>query len=451
MSLFIVIHKERVIALKKNELKNTNPLFKIFIVFCVVVASSWSIFTVAGTVKESNLKDRLVEKQTMLTKEVNQLFDEEVLEELTIEETQEKLTLLASQMNKIQNEMKNLTDKNQETLRQESDKIVANIQMMEDLVKIRQLHDSLFTVAVFDESGLNKEAQVKEDVTLAKIEEVQKAIEQNPQAEKLAKETKMVMDFAKKQVETKAAVDSWLAKNKNKYTEKNYEAFEKLVKAVTPKAAQEAYKKTLADFKKAVDKQIKKEKEEAKKKAEAEAKEQQQVAASSGNNQSATGSNAPSSQAPSAGNQSSANGATTNQQKPANQAVQNQAPAAPPVQPAPAPRTDGFNFKGQHFDLSSFSGVGAVPQWTPYIYQWSDDPSHYLIEKASNAGSAIWSVGIGDQVVINGQTYTVFNMMSNVPNDDNAYGVLKSQGATVTWQTCDSANPNSTLTLWFAA
>ncbi|MFC7056257.1 hypothetical protein ACFQOY_10655 [Enterococcus alcedinis] len=176
-------------------------------------------------------------------------------------------------MDKIQNEMKNLTDKNQETLRQESDKIVANIQMMEDLVKIRQLQDSLFTVAVFDESGLNKEAQVKEDVTLAKIEEVQKAIEQNPQAEKLVKETKMVMDFAKKQVETKAAVDSWLAKNKNKYTEKNYEAFEKLVKAVTPKAAQEAYKKPLADFKKAVDKQIKKEKEEAKKKAEAKKKQ----------------------------------------------------------------------------------------------------------------------------------------------------------------------------------
>lgn len=65
---------------------------------------------------------------------------------------------------------------------------------------------------------------------------------------------------------------------------------------------------------------------------------------------------------------------------------------APPVALDPTPRTDGFNFKGQHFDLSSFSGLGMVPQWTPYIYQWADDPSHYLIEKASDAGNAIWSV-----------------------------------------------------------
>lgn len=33
---------------------------------------------------------------------------------------------------------------------------------------------------------------------------------------------------------------------------------------------------------------------------------------------------------------------------------------------------------------------------------------------------------------------------------DNAYGVLKSQGATVTWQTCESTNANSDLVIWFA-
>ncbi|MFC4711105.1 hypothetical protein ACWOEJ_09680 [Enterococcus eurekensis] len=107
----------------------------------------------------------------------------------------------------------------------------------------------------------------------------------------------------------------------------------------------------------------------------------------------------------------------------------------PPVTQAPVSRTDGFNFKGHHFDLSSFSGLGMVPQWTSYIYQWTDDPSHYLIEKASNAGNAIWSVGIGDQVVINGQTYTVFNQMSNVVNDDSAYGIFK-----ITWCDCHMAD-----------
>lgn len=91
-----------------------------------------------------------------------------------------------------------------------------------------------------------------------------------------------------------------------------------------------------------------------------------------------------------------------------------------------------------------------MPQWTPYVYQWTDDPSHYLFEKASSAGGAVWNIGVGDTVVISGQTYTVFNVMRNVPNNDSAYGVLKSQGATVTWQTCESASANSDLAIWFA-
>lgn len=58
-----------------------------------------------------------------------------------------------------------------------------------------------------------------------------------------------------------------------------------------------------------------------------------------------------------------------------------------------------------------------MPQWTPYVYQWTDDPSHYLFEKASSAGGAVWNIGVGDTVVISGQTYTVFNVMRNVPNN----------------------------------
>lgn len=120
---------------------------------------------------------------------------------------------------------------------------------------------------------------------------------------------------------------------------------------------------------------------------------------------------------------------------------------AAPTQPA---RTDGFNFKGYHYDLSSFAGDGKVPHWTPYVYQWVYDPSHYLFEKASDAGSAVWNIGIGDTVVINGQSYTVFNIIRNVPNDENAYDVLKSQGTTVTWQTCETGGNRPPLAIWYA-
>ena len=126
------------------------------------------------------------------------------------------------------------------------------------------------------------------------------------------------------------------------------------------------------------------------------------------------------------------------------------APAIPDAVPVQEARTDGFNFKGNHFDVQSFSGLGAVPQWTPYIYQWSEDPSHYLVEKASSAGSAIWQLGVGDTIQFDGQTYTIFYVMRHVPNDDSAYPTLKSQGATVTWQTCENASANSDLVIWFA-
>lgn len=126
------------------------------------------------------------------------------------------------------------------------------------------------------------------------------------------------------------------------------------------------------------------------------------------------------------------------------------APAIPDAVPVQEARTDGFNFKGNHFDVQSFSGLGAVPQWTPYIYQWSEDPSHYLVEKASSAGSAIWQLGVDDTIQFDGQTYTIFHVMRHVPNDDSAYPTLKSQGATVTWQTCESASANSDLAIWFS-
>ncbi|MFQ7233300.1 MAG: hypothetical protein ACLRPU_00380 [Enterococcus hulanensis] len=110
----------------------------------------------------------------------------------------------------------------------------------------------------------------------------------------------------------------------------------------------------------------------------------------------------------------------------------------------------GFNFKNYHFELSTFIGSGHVPQNTPYVYQWLDDPTHYLFERVSMAGEAVWSINIGDQVTIEGNTYTVFKIENGMNNDSNLYDHIKAQNAVVTWQTCDTSTNNSTLSIWYA-
>lgn len=117
------------------------------------------------------------------------------------------------------------------------------------------------------------------------------------------------------------------------------------------------------------------------------------------------------------------------------------------------PDTSGFNFNGHHYPLAWFSGSGYVPA-DGNIYRWQELPNHYLIERAGSAGTTIRELGVGSKVVIDGQTYTVFKVLSHVQNDENAWNILTSQGATVTWQSCDAtygANGLATLTLWFAA
>ena len=113
-------------------------------------------------------------------------------------------------------------------------------------------------------------------------------------------------------------------------------------------------------------------------------------------------------------------------------------------------REDGFNFSSYHFDLSNFEGSGHVPQKTPYVYQWTTDPSHYLFEKDSIAGEAVWQIAVGDIVTINGTHYTVFKIDNGLTNDETLYDHVKSQEAQATWQTCDTSVDNSTLTIWYA-
>lgn len=130
------------------------------------------------------------------------------------------------------------------------------------------------------------------------------------------------------------------------------------------------------------------------------------------------------------------------------------APASTPQAPtSQSTRTDGFNFNGHHFALGSFTGGGSVPQETNYVYQWTDKPDHFLIERISPAGRVITGVEIGTKVVINGTTYTVTNMERNIPNDEAAVDYLYKHNASITFQTCETtkgANGRSHVRFWYA-
>lgn len=139
--------------------------------------------------------------------------------------------------------------------------------------------------------------------------------------------------------------------------------------------------------------------------------------------------------------------AVPQQSAPAQQSTLAQTTSAPQVD------TSGFNFNGHHYPIAWFSGSGYVPAYGN-IYRWSEMPNHYLIERAGMAGGTIRELGVGSKITIDGQTYTVFKVLSGVANDENAFNLLTSQGAAITFQSCDAtygANGLANLTIWFAA
>ena len=139
--------------------------------------------------------------------------------------------------------------------------------------------------------------------------------------------------------------------------------------------------------------------------------------------------------------------AVPQQSAPAQQSTLAQTTSAPQVD------TSGFNFNGHHYPIAWFSGSGYVPA-DGNIYRWSEMPNHYLIERAGMAGGTIRELGVGSKITIDGQTYTVFKVLSGVANDENAFNLLTSQGAAITFQSCDAtygANGLANLTIWFAA
>lgn len=418
-----------------------KSIIKFSIVAAVVVGSSISVYTYAESMKESNLKEEIVTEQKLIEKSISQLYTKDNQLAFTAEESSDKIDQLLKQLNQLMKKSNSLGKKNLEEVNASSQSILKKLKNNDQAFELMFALNDLFEAEVFGDEGFNQEVKVKAQVTIEKVDELNQQIQALNQSEAIKIQFQEATNSAKKQIEAKKAVDTWYEENKETVTEENYKTLEELVSKVGPETTKEEYKETLVTYKTNLEEKV------AKEKAAKEKTTQEKTTQTSSTQSGST--NIKVSETPASSSSSQATTGGTTQATPAPAPAPAPAPDPTPA-PAPAPRTDGFNFKGYHFDLSSFSGVGSVPQWTPYVYQWTDDPSHYLFEKASSAGGAVWNIGVGDTVVINGQTYTVFNVMRNVPNNDSAYGVLKSQGATVTWQTCELASANSDLAIWFA-
>mgnify|MGYP001202532643 CR=1 FL=1 len=99
--------------MQKKSIPTISPLLKIFILFVFVAISGLSIYTVAETVKESNLKEQLVVEQDKLTNQVVQLLNEEILVQQTIAETQKVLADLTNSLDRLEAKTEKLSKENQ--------------------------------------------------------------------------------------------------------------------------------------------------------------------------------------------------------------------------------------------------------------------------------------------------------------------------------------------------
>lgn len=70
-----------------------------------------------------------------------------------------------------------------------------------------------------------------------------------------------------------------------------------------------------------------------------------------------------------------------------------------------------------------------------------------MIEKYGQAGNTIWTIQVGTQISINGQTYTCYKILNHISRL-NGYDVLINEHAAISAQTCEVAG-GDLLTLWF--
>lgn len=426
--------------------RRNKMIFKFIVTVSIVISSAAGAYVYAESVKDAKLKKDLIAEQVVIRHSIEEIHQDKQEGFILVSEAKKIIENQAIKLGTIEGRMTALAPKSAQKVRQQNDNLAKKLSDLSNLTQIYELQNSLFETKILTPEDLNQTAKLKEDVTLDEIEAIAIKVKENPQATLVKEQSEAVIEFAIKQFETKNAVKEWLLKNDQQYSEKNVQILSDLVKQVVPESEQAGFEDALRKFEKGLAEKV------AKEKVAQEKAEKERIALENVNRAVATASQTTITEIEqngysqtSAPNQDVAAGVTST---PA--ANGQAAPAIPDAALVQEARTDGFNFKGNHFGIQSFSGLGAVPQWTPYIYQWSEDPSHYLVEKASSAGSAIWQLGVGDTIQLDGQTYTIFHVMRHVPNDDSAYPTLKSQGATVTWQTCESASANSDLAIWFA-
>lgn len=426
--------------------RRNKMIFKFIVTVSIVISSAAGAYVYAESVKDAKLKKDLIAEQVMIHHSIEEIQQDKQEGFILVSEAKKIIENQAIKLGTIEGRMTALAPKSAQKVRQQNDNLAKKLSDLSNLTQIYELQNSLFETKILTPEDLNQTAKLKEDVTLDEIEAIAIKVKENPQATLVKEQSEAVIEFAIKQFETKNAVKEWLLKNDQQYSEKNVQILSDLVKQVVPESEQAGFEDALRKFEKGLAEKV------AKEKAAQEKAEKERIALENVNRAVANASQTTITEIEQNGysqtnapNQDVLAGATST---PA--ANGQAAPSIPDAAPVQEVRTDGFNFNGNHFDVQSFSGLGAVPQWTPYIYQWVEDPSHYLIEKASSAGSAIWQLGVGDTIQLDGQTYTIFHVMRHVPNDDSAYPTLKSQGATVTWQTCESASANSDLAIWFA-
>ena len=430
----------------KSMNRRNKMTFKFIVTVSIVISSAAGAYVYAESVKDAKLKKDLIAEQVVIRHSIEEIQQAKQEGFILVSEAKKIIENQAIKLGTIEGRMTALAPKSAQKVREQNDNLAKKLNDLSNLTQIYELQNSLFETKILTPEDLNQTAKLKEDVTLDDIEAIAIKVKENPQATLVKEQSEAVIEFAIKQFETKNAVKEWLLKNDRQYSEKNVQILSDLVKQVVPESEQAGFEDALRKFEKGLAEKV------AKEKAAQEKAEKERIALENVNRAVANASQTTITEIEqngyaqtSAPNQDVAEGVTST---PA--ANGQAAPAIPDAVPVQEARTDGFNFKGNHFDVQSFSGLGAVPQWTPYIYQWVEDPSHYLIEKASSGGSAIWQLGVGDTIQFDGQTYTIFHVMRHVPNDDSAYPTLKSQGATVTWQTCENASANSDLAIWFA-
>lgn len=430
----------------KSMNRRNKIIFKFIVTVSIVISSAAGAYVYAESDKDAKLKKDLIAEQVVICHSIEEIQQAKQEGFILVSEAKKIIENQAIKLGTIEGRMTALAPKSAQKVREQNDNLAKKLNDLSNLIQIYELQNSLFETKILTPEDLNQTAKLKEDVTLDDIEAIAIKVKENPQATLVKEQSEAVIEFAIKQFETKNAVKEWLLKNDQQYSEKNVQILSDLVKQVVPESEQARFEDALRKFEKGLAEKV------AKEKAAQEKAEKERIALENVNRAVATASQTTITEIEQNGY---AQTSAPNQDVPAGvtstPAANGQAaPAIPDAVPVQEARTDGFNFKGNHFDVQSFSGLGAVPQWTPYIYQWVEDPSHYLIEKASSAGSAIWQLGVGDTIQLDGQRYTIFHVMRHVPNDDSAYPTLKSQGATVTWQTCESASANSDLAIWFA-